>query len=125
MKKKRERTERESTISLINIIFLILIFFMISGTISTPSLPSLEFVQTTELECCAGSHVLEIADDGSLFVYGESIPSVEAYLASLPDDEPTVRIVPDHRLPANKLLSFISELRKSDAKHIVIVTENN
>lgn len=125
MKKKRERTERESTISLINIIFLILIFFMISGTISPPSLPSLEFVQTTDLECCAGNHFLEIADDGAMFVHGEPISSIEAYLASIPGDDPTVRIVPDHRLPANKLLSFVSQLRKSDAKHIVIVTENN
>lgn len=125
MKKKRERTERESTISLINIIFLILIFFMISGTISTPSLPSLEFVQTTELECCAGNHVLQISDDGSLFVKGDPISSIEAYLSSLPESDPTVRIVPDHRLPANKLLSFVSELRKGDAKNIVIVTENN
>lgn len=125
MKKKRERTERESTISLINIIFLILIFFMISGTISTPGLPSLEFVQTTDLECCAGSYVLEIADDGSMYVHGKPIPSIEAYLASLPEGDPTIRIVPDHRLPANRLLSFVSELRRSDAKHIVIVTENN
>ena len=125
MKRRRTSSKREPTISLINIIFLILIFFMVTGTLSRPSLPTLEFVETTGLECCAGSGVLQIDAGGALFVQGEPIGSIDAYLASLPGDDAAVRIAPDRRLPARDLLKTVAALREMGAARILIITENN
>lgn len=124
MRRITKRTRLEPAISLINIIFLILIFFMVTSTLSRPTLPSLQFVQTTGLECCAGSDVLQVNETGDLFVLGEPIGSIDTYLSMKPDDEPIVRIVPDRRLPAHKLIELVGVFQGQGAQRIVIVTEN-
>ncbi|MEM8986041.1 MAG: biopolymer transporter ExbD [Pseudomonadota bacterium] len=124
MKRLPQRSRREPTISLINIVFLILVFFMVTGTLTQPSLPSLEFVQTTDLDCCTDGRVLQVNESGGLFVSGEEIGALNAYLGSLPEGERVVRITPDRRLPARELLRIVSELRAEGVENIYIITEN-
>jgi len=124
MKSRRTPSRRDPTISLINIVFLILIFFMVSSTLSRTSNTDLQFVQTEDLECCAGPHVLQIAADGALFANGQPIADLTQFLDTRPSTDLTVRLVPDQELPAKEFLILIGEVRALGAKRIVVVTEN-
>lgn len=97
---------------------------MITGTLSRPSSTSMEFVQTTGLECCAGSGVLQIDASGALFHSGEPISSLAAYTEVLSDYDKTVRIAPDKNLPARDLVQTVSQLRAMGVGRILIITEN-
>lgn len=123
MKRIGRRTRQEPAISLINIIFLILIFFMVSGTLARPVPVSIELVETDRLECCAGERILAIDREGRIFEGGQAVESPAAFLRALPEGETTVRLAPDRRLPARRLISLVSELRALGAQRIVIVTE--
>lgn len=118
------RKRRDPTISLINIVFLILIFFMIGGTLAPPVPPGLEFVETQDLDCCAGPTVLQIDQTGALTVRNEPLSSFAEYLDGLPADDRVVRLLPDRRLPASQLLTLVGQLEDEGAERIVVITQN-
>ncbi|MEM1411967.1 MAG: biopolymer transporter ExbD [Pseudomonadota bacterium] len=109
-------------ISLINIVFLILIFFMVAGTLAQPP-RELQFVQSTELECCTEPDALAISKDNRLSYRGAPIASVAAFLALRPVEQTPVRLLPDRELPANDLLRRISSLKAAGSTQIVVLTQ--
>lgn len=123
MNRRKRQSHREPIIALINIIFLILIFFMVAGSLSGRPDGGIEFVNAGAEACCRPDGALVVLEDGSLLSGGVPIASLQAYLGQLEGKAPLVRIAPDRRLPANKLLTLARQLRDAGAGRIVIVVE--
>ncbi|MEM6681089.1 MAG: biopolymer transporter ExbD [Pseudomonadota bacterium] len=121
MKRVKQRIKSEPVISLINIVFLILIFFMVAGTLAQPP-KELQFVQTSNLECCSDPDALAITKDGGFLYRGAPLPDATAYLA-LRGSESTVRLLPDAQLPATDLLRLVAALKRGGIKNIVVLTQ--
>ncbi|MBL4837776.1 MAG: biopolymer transporter ExbD [Kordiimonadaceae bacterium] len=124
MKRVSKRTKMEPVISLINIVFLILIFFMVTGTLSRHNDGGLTFVQTTGLECCSEPDALRISREGELSYKGAKIATLGSYFEVLEGKFKSVKLLPDQELSAHQLLGIISEVQKSGAENIVILTQN-
>lgn len=121
---RRRKATREPTIALINIVFLILIFFMVAGTLAPMPDHEVDFVSSSELECCAQSDVLVVAANGALSYRGEVYDFEQQFLAENRLGDETLRILPDRELPASYLLQTMQRLQAAGAKRILLVTEN-
>lgn len=124
MKAVRKHTAREPTIALINIVFLILIFFMVAGTLAPAADPTIDYVTTDGLECCAAPDVLAISENGQLARGGMEFSSTEEYLAAFDPAGQPLRILPDRRLPAVKVLGIMQDLRGKGVERITLLTQN-
>ena len=122
--RKSYASKREPITALINIVFLILIFFMVAGTLSGSVDKSLEFVRTSDLECCSTPDALFITSDGRFILNGAPIETLSTYVGQLEHDQKKAQLAPDKKLPAKRLLELVSELQSLGAKQIVIMTEN-
>ncbi|MEM8547394.1 MAG: biopolymer transporter ExbD [Pseudomonadota bacterium] len=109
-------------ISLINIVFLILIFFMVAGTLAQPP-RELQFVQSTDLDCCTTPDALVIAEDGTFSYRGSVMGSIGDFQALRPADEMRVRLLPDKDLPAVELLRIVSRLKAAGVEQVVVLAQ--
>ena len=129
MRRARQGSQREPTIALINVVFLMLVFFMIAGTLAQPLDKEVRLVRTADLEGRAPPDALVVQADGRLSYLGRAIATPEDYAAmdhpAGADDEagPTLRILPDRDLPAERLVQIAGALRAAGAGRILIVTE--
>jgi len=124
MKRRLKAAKREPIISLINIVFLILIFFMVAGSLSADRPSGIEFIQADGLECCTEEGgALDILADGTLVSQGNTLVSLDQFIAERESLETTIRVRPDKNYPARDLLSRVMDLQSAGAKHIVILTE--
>ncbi|MEM9313325.1 MAG: biopolymer transporter ExbD [Pseudomonadota bacterium] len=110
-------------ISLINIVFLILIFFMVAGTLAQPP-RELQFVQSTDLDCCTDPDALAISKDGHLSYRGSPVESASAFLGLRADAAGPVRLLPDSELPAKALLGHVADLKAAGSERIVVLTQS-
>ncbi|MCV6584011.1 MAG: biopolymer transporter ExbD [Marinibacterium sp.] len=118
------RGKAEPTIALINIVFLMLIFFLIAGTLAPPMDRDVALVSTRDLDGQEPPDTLVIRADGTLYLRGIELTSVEAFVDRLSDeDRSALRIVPDRDLPARTLIGHAREMRGLGAERILIVTE--
>ncbi|MEM9179031.1 MAG: biopolymer transporter ExbD [Pseudomonadota bacterium] len=123
MKRQFKASKREPIISLINIVFLILIFFMVAGSLSANRPSGIEFVQTEGLDCCTEDEALDILADGTLVLQGDTLASLDQYIAEAGSLDTTIRLRPDRDYPARELLQRIKALQSAGATHIVVLTE--
>ncbi len=124
MKRKFSASKREPIISLINIVFLILIFFMVAGSLSADRPSGIEFIQADGLECCSEEDgALDILADGTLVHQGNTLASLDEFIAARTSLEATIRLRPDKNYPARDLLSRVKSLQSAGAEHIVVLTE--
>ena len=123
MKRHFKATKREPIISLINIVFPILIFFMVAGTLSANRPSGIEFVQVEGLECCTDEEALDILADGTLVLKGNTLASLEQFIAETESLDATIRLRPDRDYPARDLLQRVKVLQSAGAMHIVVLTE--
>ena len=123
MKRRFKATKREPIISLINIVFLILIFFMVAGTLSANRPSGIELVQVEGLECCTDEEALDILADGTLVLKGNTLASLEQFIAETESLDATIRLRPDRDYPARDLLQRVKVLQSAGAMHIVVLTE--
>ncbi|MEM6627589.1 MAG: biopolymer transporter ExbD [Pseudomonadota bacterium] len=124
MKPRRPSTKREPVISLINIVFLILIFFMVAGTLTGRNTSGVAFVQTSDLDCCVDADALVLTARGQALDETGAPISLIDHVGAMPEDAPTVRLMPDRDLPATDLIATISDLKRAGAGRIVVVTES-
>ena len=123
MKRRFNAAKREPIISLINIVFLILIFFMVAGSLSGNRPSGIEFVQADGLECCVDEEALDILADGTLVKQGETLASLDQFIAQTESLDATIRLRPDRDYPARDLLQRVKDLQAAGANHIVVLTE--
>ena len=121
---RRRKVEREPTIALINIVFLILIFFMVAGTLAKTPQGEIEFISSSQLDCCAPADALVISSRGELTYDGIAFASVAEFAANQKSDEWTVRILPGKDLPAVQLLENMEQLKSAGATKLLLITEN-
>jgi biopolymer transport protein ExbD len=124
MRRIVRRRKPEPTIALINIVFLMLIFFLVAGTLTQPLDSALQLVETRDLEGREPPDALVVHSDGSLSHRGEDLADVADFLEGR--EAPAlerVRIVPDRKLDAEKLVRLARDLRAGGAQSVVIVTK--
>lgn len=120
----KQRPQREPTIALINIVFLMLVFFLVAGTLAQPLDPKLVLVQTKNLEGRAPPDALIVYPDGRITHLGIEQLDAASFLAGLSADQrAVVRILPDHALPAQKLVKLTRELCAAGAQKVLLVTQ--
>lgn len=124
------RKPQEPTIALINIVFLMLIFFLIAGTLAPPLDPN---ITLADLDSERGEQMpdaLAILSDGRLSYRGQPVTDLADYAraalqksadAGLSDK--TIRLIPDRKLSAAKLLETITKLQAAGAGRIMLVAE--
>lgn len=123
MRRKR-REKPEPTIALINVVFLMLVFFLVAGKIAQPLDRDLTLVRTAELPPTAPPDALIIGADGTLSYRGAALTDPETHISRLdPQNQETVRIVPDRDLPAATLIEIGTQLQAAGAKQVMIVTQ--
>lgn len=125
----RQTAQRESTIALINIVFLMLIFFLIAGTLAPPLDSSVSLITTQEAERAEPPRALFVQADGQMRTGGR-VTDIETYIGGLrgqADDEAggsvVARVAADQKLPAEKLLDVVEQLRSAGVDTVRIVTE--
>ncbi len=123
MRRVTRRQKIEPVISLINIVFLILIFFMVTGTLTQYDDQGIQFVRSSQLECCTEPNALVISRDGILSFEGKTVSSPIDYLKAIEGKETSARLMPDRDLPAKDLLQIVQQLRSAGAGRVVILTE--
>ena len=120
------RSKPEPTITLINIVFLMLIFFIVAAQIAPPLDSELKLVSTADLENQKPPDALVIMPDG-LMKYRGALITPAHYVTikqeSAPEDLKEIRLVPDRKLSAVKLIEIGNELRSLGAEKIMLVTE--
>lgn len=124
------RKPQEPTIALINIVFLMLIFFLIAGTLAPPLDPN---ITLADLDSERGEQMpdaLAILSDGRLSYRGQPVTDlgdhVRAALKKSADaglSDKTIRLIPDRKLSAAKLLETITKLQAAGAGRIMLVAE--
>ena len=97
---------------------------MVAGTLSQPAGGDLEFVQTTDLECCVEPGSFSIGADGTLTFEGESVFELADIIANHQAQHEPIRLLPDRNLPAIELLRTIQDLRGKGAEKVLILTEH-
>ena len=123
MKRRLKAAKREPIFSLINIVFLILCFFLVAGSLSGNRPSGIEFVQADGLECCVDEEALDILADGTLVKQGETLASLDQFIAQTESLDATIRLRPDRDYPARDLLQRVKDLQAAGANHIVVLTE--
>jgi biopolymer transport protein ExbD len=125
-KRTSNRAKPEPTIALINIVFLMLIFFIVAAQIAPPLDGEVELVSTDSLDNRQPPDALVVMPDG-LMKYRGALVTPAHYVTikqeSAPDDIREIRLVPDRKLPATKLIDIGRELRGLGAEKIMLVTE--
>ncbi|MEM7318093.1 MAG: biopolymer transporter ExbD [Pseudomonadota bacterium] len=114
------RRSRDTTIALINVVFLMLIFFLIAGTVAPPLDKELELVDTSGLDGREPPDALVLHRDGTLSFRGE-IAEPEIYMADHGSE--IVRIVPDRKASATRLVEITGRLRRLGAATVILVTK--
>ncbi|MEM7596185.1 MAG: biopolymer transporter ExbD [Pseudomonadota bacterium] len=124
MRRLKHTRRKEPTIALINIVFLMLVFFLVAGTLSRPLDGDLDLVRTADLEGALPPDTVVVHPDGRLSYRGETIASLDEFLATRSEEErKIVRLVPDRELPAQTLVKLARELRGAGAESVMVVTE--
>ena len=124
MKRNKVKSQKEPTIALINVVFLMLIFFLIAGTVAPQLDPELTLIDTRDLDLAAPPDGLVVFPDGRLSSGGLDVASAAAFASGLTDEQrETVRLIPDHVLPAKVLLETAAALRSADVTTVVIATQ--
>lgn len=124
------RKPQEPTIALINIVFLMLIFFLIAGTLAPPLDPN---VTLMDLESEQGEQMpdaLAILSDGRLTYRGQHVSDAGIYAqaalkrsAEAGQSNKTIRLIPDRKLSAARLLEITAKLQAAGAEQILLVAE--
>lgn len=115
-----KQSKRDPSIALINIVFLMLIFFLIAGTLAAPLDADLQLVETSNLEGREPPDALVLRADGTLSFRG-ALTDTQQYMQA--HAEGPVRIVPDRKSSAQRLVEVASELRGYGASAVILVTE--
>lgn len=122
--RQRRRPQGDPTIALINIVFLMLIFFIVAGTLAKAPEKGIEFVTSDRFECCAPPEAVAISETGVLAFEGKRYASSREYLAAVGPSQKALRLLPDRRLPARKLLRILGELRAGGAGKILLLSQD-
>ncbi len=117
----RTRRAREPVIALINVVFLLLVFFLIAGSLRPPLPLRLVDVEASPAVAAPTSDALVLHADGRLTRHGGAI-DLAAHVAAV---GPSIRLVPDRAVPAERLIDIAADLRAAGAERIVIVTERS
>lgn len=126
---RRKKRQAEPTIALINIVFLMLIFFLVAGTMAQPLDSSMTLVRTADIAQAPPPDALVLDAQGQLLYRGDEVADVAGFVAAqaaLQEDkeaEPTLRIVPDRDVAAERLIALGRTLKEAGAGRVMIVTE--
>lgn len=129
LKTQMKKTNREPTITLINVVFLMLIFFLISGTLAPPLDPDLKLISTNDLQGREPPDAMVISPSGEMR-YRDALIDAKTYVAKMGTKDgqsglTIVRIVPDQKLSALKLLEISRDLQAAGADKVYLVTQRN
>lgn len=118
--------QRENTIALINIVFLMLIFFLVAGTLTPPLDADVRLITTERAIPADPPEALFITAQGTLRWRGRETGIDDAVAGQGAADDggaPALKVAADRKLPAEKLIDIVGELRAAGAGKIVIITE--
>jgi len=121
VKRPVPRRKPEPTIALINVVFLMLIFFLVAGTVAPPLDRDLSLVRASELEGREPPDALVLSAGGALSFRGASVTPRDWWTDA--ERPATVRIVPDHDAPAERLMEVALQLRAAGAERVLAVAE--
>lgn len=127
------RKPQEPTIALINIVFLMLIFFLIAGTLAPPLDPNVTLMDLESEQSEQGEQMpdaLAVLSDGRLTYRGQPVSDAGVYAraalkrsADAGQSNKTIRLIPDRKLSAAKLLEITAKLQAAGAQQILLVAE--
>ncbi len=119
------REKGEPTLPLINVVFLMLIFFLATAQMARPLDPSLELVNLDEDAFVPPPDAVVIDETGNITFRGAAA-APDAVIAALRTEQSSdiaVRILPDRRAPATRVINVAQDLRSAGAGAVFIVTE--
>ncbi|MEL6202386.1 MAG: biopolymer transporter ExbD [Pseudomonadota bacterium] len=121
------KSKPEPTIALINIVFLMLIFFLVAAQVAPPLERDIKLVETARLEGKEPPDAMIVMPGGLMRFRGADV-TAQRYVTIMQEEKGAVdgvRLVPDRRLSAVKLIEIGDTLRQHQVGSIMIVTERS
>ncbi len=131
---RRQKGSVENTIPLINIVFLMLIFFLLAGTVAAPLSSDIQIPETRDLaQTPPAENVIQVLVSGQFLYKGNSVTQESLFLklqelipaGSQVAQVKGLAILADKHLPAQKLSSLLSELRRAGYRKVRLVTRHH